>query len=358
MGKKIKNEDFYFIFTLFYFLVFIVCDGGEYAVGNFITSFDALDALLYQVSSTFSSATLITLAGFSAGGQMMNRYSFFSPLKIATSSKARVRLIVADPGSYLYLDNKRPDASCVTLTNTGIGASCSSFSVPATGTTTCKSYNNFKYGFADLSTYASVSPYVSAYSNSTLLSQAISSYIKKDINYLIGTLDVCNCNYAGMVNDASCASQTTTTCSTTVGTLPCCDTYPDSSSNSLDTSCWGMLQGSSRLQRATNYRDYLRNYYGVTSTSFSTFSGAHNTSALFSSTSYLNFAFSASGTGNEFDQGQGTLGGGTGGSNTNSIIGGAIGGVILLVGLIIGLIARNKFNKKHSFGGEAEVSKI
>jgi hypothetical protein len=166
---------------------------------RFTTSFDALDDLVGWIGTNFASVTQISLVGFSAGGQLISRWAFFSSLPTSYASslltlaaharddtarnasaaaKARaatvahtraargapmrrrhpraphgattVRAIVSDPSSYLYLDGQRPDSSCSPLYDTGGSHTCSSFSVPADADNCSGEYDDYKYGLSDL----------------------------------------------------------------------------------------------------------------------------------------------------------------------------------------------------------------
>lgn len=104
----------------------------------------------------------ITIAGFSAGAQIVNRWALFSPMEpqliqndakmlqgqhpnadatgttvaqdsAAQSAKASVtvRAIVADGSSYVYLDQRRPDPkACNQGKDTGSNHTCTAFAVP------------------------------------------------------------------------------------------------------------------------------------------------------------------------------------------------------------------------------------
>ena len=92
--------------------------------------------------------------------------------------------------------------------------------------------------------------YLTAYAtNATMLAHAVSAYPHRDVRFLLGTRDVCNCNTAGYANPhADYCYPAAAACSknTHGGSFEgrgCCDTYPDSStSNALDVTCNAMLQ--------------------------------------------------------------------------------------------------------------------
>jgi hypothetical protein len=76
-----------------------------------VTAFGALDALVAEVHKRFPSVTTITLAGFSAGAQMVQHsIAFAAPAPPGLA----LRYVVADPGSWLYFHPWRaqPSSDC------------------------------------------------------------------------------------------------------------------------------------------------------------------------------------------------------------------------------------------------------
>jgi hypothetical protein len=107
---------------------------------------------------------------------------------------------------------------------------------------------------------------------------------KKDVRYVLGGADSCNCKSPKYTNPAHClypyggvslpeTVQPFGSCTPSLFDVPadvgvsnaltCCDTYPDSRNNDLAVNCESNLQGSNRLQRGLNYMSYLRYYYNV-----------------------------------------------------------------------------------------------
>ncbi len=127
-------------------------DGGK-AQNGALTSFHAMDELVASLHTQFPAASVITLAGFSAGGQFVQHYvAFAKPL----ASDVKLRFIVADPGSWLYFDTYRPE----------------------TGAAVCPGYNDWKLGLGHLP------PELGA--NTAGLRAA---YAQADVQYLEGALD-------------------------------------------------------------------------------------------------------------------------------------------------------------------------
>ena len=92
--------------------------------------------------------------------------------------------------------------------------------------------------------------YLTAYAtNATMLAQAVAAYPHRDVRFLLGTYDMCNCKTAGYANphgDYCYPAAATCTTNTHGGSFEgrgCCDTYPDSNtSNALDVHCSALLQ--------------------------------------------------------------------------------------------------------------------
>lgn len=226
---------------------------------------------------TFPHAKRIALVGFSAGGQVVARHSWATSISLQSSDSdsevETLRYIVSDPSSYLYLTAHRPMPSCIPLNDSGYSLNtdhsyCTAFSsdsdvVP--NIDSCSSYNSWKYGlggFGDTATYSYLTPFVG---DSDAIEQQTTKLRSKDVRFILGGSDVCNCNSAGYTNPQSttCYPSDTTgsalECSPNdINSAGCCDTYPASTNNELSTSCSSELQGYNRLQRGLVYMDYLK----------------------------------------------------------------------------------------------------
>ncbi len=127
-------------------------EGGRADTG--LTSFAALDALAAELSRHWPSLRIVTVAGFSAGAQMVQHYVGFAG---AAPAGVSMRYVVADPGSWLYFDRSRPVAS---------------------GAEGCPDSNRWKYGTDDLP--AALGRDAAA---------ARGHYARADVHYLQGALD-------------------------------------------------------------------------------------------------------------------------------------------------------------------------
>jgi hypothetical protein len=177
--------------------------------------YSALDELSSNLlaSTNFPNLNRMIWFGFSGGGQLINRYAACSTQNLqAAARKIHTRYVVGSPSSYLYFNPERPSTN-----------SPGQYYVPSLETHT--NYNDWGYGLTNLYSY----PAVSGASVITNL------YRQKFVVYCVGTLD------------------------------------DDPNDSSLDTSDAAELQGSQRLQRATNYFAYLRHFYGSNILQFQAF---------------------------------------------------------------------------------------
>ena len=167
-------------------------EGGRADTG--LTSFAALDALVAEVVRQWPSLRTVTVAGFSAGAQMVQHYIGFANVTQAAPSGVAMRYVVSDPGTWLYFDAVRPEP-------------------PAADS--CPETNRWKYGTDTLPAWLG--------RDATTARQR---YAEADIHYLEGELDS---------GDSK-------------------GTYY----RILDKSCAAMAQGADRLQRGIAYAAYDR----------------------------------------------------------------------------------------------------
>lgn len=173
------------------------------------TSYGALDALLTVVQKNFPQLQRITVSGFSAGGQLTQRYAAVNAVDRGTPGIA-FRYVVGSPSSYVYFDDRRPvnAANCTML-------GCPDSFAPYADANECPGYNDWKYGTDDLEGAATdLSP-----------AQIESAYIGRSVRYLFGSLD-----------DGP----------TTVADY-----------SELDLTCPALAQGPFRLQRGLAFYSYV-----------------------------------------------------------------------------------------------------
>jgi len=125
---------------------------GSPATNGAVTSFQAMDLLLAALHRANPAAGTITVAGFSAGGQYVQRYAAFAhpPDGVA------MRYVVSDPSTFLYFDAFRPE--------------------PNPGT--CGTFDTWKLGTENLPAYLG---------RDAAAARAV--YAHADISYLEGALD-------------------------------------------------------------------------------------------------------------------------------------------------------------------------
>jgi pimeloyl-ACP methyl ester carboxylesterase len=152
-------------------------EGGEPALGpTSASSFDALDAILAKLAdrNLFPNLKQVVVAGHSGGAQIVQRYAIAGKGEAALTARGiAVRYVVANPSSYAYFDDQRPEPS--------IAASC-------------PGYNDWKYGMDARPAYLAA-PTVSA------LEQA---YVARRVIYLLGTKDT-NPNHSAL--DKTCMAE-------------------------------------------------------------------------------------------------------------------------------------------------------
>jgi pimeloyl-ACP methyl ester carboxylesterase len=152
-------------------------EGGEPARGpTSASSFDALDAILAKLAdrNIFPNLKQVVVAGHSGGAQVVQRYAIAGKGEAALTARGiAVRYVVANPSSYAYFDDQRPDPS--------IAASC-------------PGYNNWKYGMDARPAYL-------AEPTITALEQ---TYVSRRVIYLLGTRDT-NPNHPAL--DKTCMAE-------------------------------------------------------------------------------------------------------------------------------------------------------
>lgn len=128
-----------------------------------VSSFAALDALLAHFAdrSLYPSLTTVVVIGHSAGAQLLQRYAVAGHEGDALArGGVAVRYVVANPSSYLYFDDERPNADAIAG---GI----------------CPHATQWKYGLK------SAPPYVASQDGRELETR----YVARDVVYLLGQAD-------------------------------------------------------------------------------------------------------------------------------------------------------------------------
>ena len=199
-----------------------------------LTVYDELLAALGD-TSTYPNLQKVILVGFSAGGQLLQRYALggVQQSKLADAG-VDVRFFVLSPSSYAYLDNRRPklapmtDISCAFCEQSNVVTMDYSFSEPDTE---CPGWDLWKYGLTKLNEYM----YDEHGSDLTPMKEA---YCALTVTYGVGELDI----YNDELNV----------------TIGCGADYPYD--NGIDHSCQADLQGYCRMERTVAYAKYV-NWY-------------------------------------------------------------------------------------------------
>jgi hypothetical protein len=177
---------------------------GAVAINNQeVTSFDLMDRIVTTLAerNEFPNLRLITVAGFSAGGQYVNRYETANQLH----EKVGVRLmyVVGSPSSYMYPDSLRPEPAGLTIG-------------PFAGASNCATYDRWSYGLAGRTGYSA------KLTNDQIQRQLVS----RPVTYLVGDLE-------------------------------------SPQSPALDRECPAMAQGASRLTRLQAFFKHISDNYGA-----------------------------------------------------------------------------------------------
>src|SRR5262245_26291676 len=176
-----------------------------------VSNFDFLDGMVLQVANRFPNVKAIVHVGHSAGGQLVSRYSFGSPVyDVLRQRGIYVRYIIANPSSVLYFDRQRPDLI------SGKGFIDYRSRIPVLAGGECREFNTYKYGLDGMVPYMTRRP----------VSAMLASYRQRDVYMFQGTADV------------------------------------DTDADGLDKRCPGMLQGRFRLERGQRYHEYLGQFFG------------------------------------------------------------------------------------------------
>jgi hypothetical protein len=180
-------------------------DGSDAVGPAAISSYEAIDVLIRTLANraVLPDLTTIVLAGFSGGGQLVQRYAAVGQgERLLAGSRIGLRYVVGSPSSYVYFGNERPRSGG------GFG--------PFAGAAACPQFDRWRYGFA-----GTLPAYVTA-SLKEGLAALENRYAGSDLIYLLGTAD------------------------------------NDPNHQELDKSCAGEAQGPNRLARGLAYFEQMR----------------------------------------------------------------------------------------------------
>lgn len=198
---------------------------GNKATNAATTSYAALDALVAAAKAAFPSITRVTIVGYSAGGQTVQRMASGSVEEDATPA-VQTRWVVASPSSYLYFGPERlaADASCADAATCALDGT--SFVAPYFDAAACPGYDDYKYGMT------ARTGMLKGIADATLRAR----YVSRKVTYVVGEGD----------SDASALAK-----------------YGE-----LDKGCEADAEGpasaSFRLQRGLTYFHYATDVLGAT----------------------------------------------------------------------------------------------
>jgi hypothetical protein len=142
--------------------------GGTSTSNDKLTSFDFVDEILRKVAnkSVFPNLRAIVVAGHSAGGQYVNRYSMANQVHDALG--VPITYVVANPSSYAYLDSARPNAE-----STGFGEFA--------GAASCPNFDRWPYGMQNRA---------GGYTAKMSVEQLTKQLAARPVTYLLGEIDI------------------------------------------------------------------------------------------------------------------------------------------------------------------------
>jgi pimeloyl-ACP methyl ester carboxylesterase len=178
--------------------------GGTSTSTDKLTSFDFVDELLRKLAKkdAFPNLRSIVVAGHSAGGQYVNRYSMAN--RVHETLGLPVKYVVSNPSSYAYLDTTRPAAD---------GAMFGAFA----GADQCPNFDRWPYGMTNRT-----GGYTAKVDDEQLKKQLAS----RPVTYLLGEIDI----------------------------LPL---------GGFDSSCPAMAQGPTRLARGQAFAKFVNQKIGA-----------------------------------------------------------------------------------------------
>ncbi|KAL3924755.1 MAG: hypothetical protein SGILL_000850 [Bacillariaceae sp.] len=162
--------------------------GAEAINGKNISSYGALDNMIeHLISDTkkFPRLKQVVLAGHSAGGQVVHRWALLSSSPtIWDQQKVEIRVVVANPRSYCYLDNRR-----VLFQNSTNNTEHDPYAIPSEkDIESCPYYSQWQWGLQPGGDV--VSHYKERILYDTNPTQLAIRYGSRNVFYLTGELDV------------------------------------------------------------------------------------------------------------------------------------------------------------------------
>ena len=213
-----------------------------------ISSYTALDTLIEGLWNQFPHAEQLVVVGHSSGGQMVQRWTVVTSV---WKDHHRMRAIVANPSSYVYLTPLRyspsSDPSDHESNSHAHGGVISGGRWHVPNREYCPQYNQWQWGLDGGGPLEN--EYIQkALTNITLVKER---YAQRHVIYMAGRLDRCNVSSSS----ASSSSSSTTTGRTSTSQT---DNKPWCHSHGLETTCMDQWQGSNRFERQQRFMASLR----------------------------------------------------------------------------------------------------
>lgn len=190
-----------------------------------VSSFAALDALVNAVRTHLQELELVTIAGHSSGGQTVQRWSLLTSNKVwPPSDNHRIRAVVANPSSYVYLTPLRWIDGCWRVPDSTIVSTGGN----NRGHKKCPGYDQWEWGLESGGVLDV--PYRNAVlSDANATIAVLERFKNRQVVTLAGGRDLCNVS----------------------SSTPAADRWCDS--HGLEMTCMDELQGSNRLERSARY---------------------------------------------------------------------------------------------------------
>jgi len=225
--------------------------GGTAASHPDLTSFDFVDQILKKLANknVFPNLRAIVVAGHSAGGQFVARYQMAN--RVHETLGVPVSYVVANPSSYAWPDNTRPQPADDAAPDAAKGAwetekVHTKFSYGAFDASACANYNRWPAGLENRS---------SGYTAKTSDEQLKKQLVSRPTTFLFGQVDV----------------------------LPL---------GGFDSSCPAMAQGATRRARGEAYVKYINERLGAKHAVQIVPECGHNDRCVYTTDSVLTVIFS------------------------------------------------------------------
>ncbi len=208
-----------------------------------LSSSQVMDAIVLKIRAVAPNLETIVVVGYSAGGQMVQRYALTNQLDDGSlqnisvgSGNIEFRYVIASPGSYMYLSSDRYKLSD---RNNLVKYTSQEISDAIADNSACSTYNVGRYGIENKTYY----PYIASVGSDT---EAFVNNIKNRRILII----------AGDEDDKT-------------------------ESDAANDSCNKRLQGEGRLERSYNYMYHIGREGAAKNTSYCTVAGAtHNKKSI------------------------------------------------------------------------------